>query len=38
LKNGKNYVIEAKINKLTESVIPYQNLFRHQIGHVWPTI
>jgi len=24
--------------KLTESVIPHQTLFQHQLGYVWPTI
>jgi len=37
LKNAKNYFIEAKIYKLTESVIPHQTLFQHQLGCVWPT-
>jgi len=30
LKNAKNDLIEAKIDKLTESVIPHQTLFQHQ--------
>jgi len=34
LKNAKNYFIEAKIYKLTESVIPHQILFQHQRGCV----
>jgi len=34
LKNAKNYFIEAKMYKLTESVIPPQNLFQHQRGYV----
>jgi len=38
LKNAKNYFIEAKIHKLTESVIPHPTLFQHQLGYVWPTI
>jgi len=38
LKNAKNYFIEAKINKPTESVIPHQTLFQHQLGYAWPTI
>jgi len=38
LKNAKNYIIEAKIYKLTESAIPHQTLFQHQLGYVWPTI
>jgi len=38
LKNVKNYFIEAKIDKLTESVIPQQSLFQHQLGYVWLTI
>jgi len=38
LRNGKNYFIEAKIYKITESVIPQQSLFQHQLGYVWPTI
>jgi len=37
LKNAKNYFIEAKMRKLTESVIPHQTLFEHQLGYVWPT-
>jgi len=24
--------------QLTESVIPHQTLFQHQLGYVWPTI
>jgi len=38
LKNTKNYFIEAKIYKLTESVILHQTLFQHQLGYVWPSI
>jgi len=38
LKNAKKYFIEAKIYKRTESVIPHQTLFQHQLGSVWPTI
>jgi len=38
LKNAKSYFIEAKMYKLTESVIPHQTLFQHQLGYVWPTI
>ena len=34
LKNAKNYFIEVKIYKLTESVIPHQTLFQHQLGYV----
>jgi len=34
LKNAKNYFIEAEIHKLTESVIPHQTLFQHQLGYV----
>jgi len=30
--------IEAKIYKLTESVIPHQALFQHELGYVRPTI
>jgi len=30
--------MEAKIYKPTESVIPHQTLFQHQLGYVWPTI
>jgi len=33
LKNTKNYFIEAKIDKLTESVIPQQTLLQHQLGY-----
>jgi len=25
------------MHKLTESVIPHQTLFQHQLGYVWPT-
>jgi len=38
LKNAKNRFIETKIHKLTESVIPHQTLFQHELGYVWPTI
>jgi len=38
LKTAKKDFIEAKIYKLTESVIPHQTLFQHQLGYVWPTI
>jgi len=38
MKNAKKFFIEAKIDKLTESVIPHQTLFQHQPGYVWPTI
>ena len=38
LKNDKNYLIEAKLYKLTESVIPHQTLFQRQLGYVWPTV
>jgi len=24
--------------KLTQSVIPHQTLFQHQLGYVWPAI
>jgi len=34
LKNAKNYFIEAKIYKPTESVIPHQTLFQHELGYV----
>jgi len=34
LKNAKNYVIEAKIYKLTKLVIPHQTLFQHELGCV----
>jgi len=37
LKNAKNYFFEAKINKLTKSVMPHQTLFQPQLGYVWPT-
>jgi len=33
LKNAKNYFIEAEIYRLTESVIPQQTLFQHQLGY-----
>jgi len=35
LKNAKNYFIEAKIDKLRESVMPHQTLFQHQFGYVF---
>ena len=38
LKNAKNYFIEAKIDKLSESGIPHQTLFQREIGYVWSTI
>jgi len=38
LKKAKNYFIEAKINKLAESVTPHQSLFQHHLGYVWSTI
>jgi len=38
LKNAKNYFIEAKIYKQTESVMPHQTLFQHELGYRWPTI
>jgi len=38
LRNAKKYFIKAKIYKLTESVIPQQTLFQHQLGCVWATI
>jgi len=38
LKNDKNYFIEAKLYKLTESVIPQQILFQHELGYMWPTV
>jgi len=38
LKNAKNYLIEARIYKLTESVIPHQTLLQHELGCVWPAI
>jgi len=31
-------IIEDKIHKLTESVIPLQTLVQHQLGYVWPTV
>jgi len=34
LKNAKNYFIKAKLYKLTESVIPHQTLFHHELGYV----
>jgi len=30
----QNYFIEAKIDKLTESVIPHQTLFQHDLGYL----
>jgi len=30
----KNYFIEAKIYKLTGSVIPHQTLFQHQLAYM----
>jgi len=33
LKNAKYYFIEAKIYKITESVIPQQTLLQHQLGY-----
>jgi len=38
LKNAKHYFIEAKMCKLTQSVIPHQTPFQHQLGCVGPTI
>ena len=38
MKNARNYLVEAKTYKLTESVIPHQTLFQHQLGHVRFTI
>jgi len=38
LKNAKNYFIEAEIHQLTESVIPHQTLYHHQLSYVLPTI
>jgi len=38
LKIDKNYFIEAKLYKLTESVIPHQTLFQHELGYVWLTV
>jgi len=38
LKIAKNYFIDDKNHKLTESVIPLQTLFQHELGYVWPTI
>jgi len=38
LKNAKNHFTEAKIDKLTESVIPHQSLFQHELGYMWRTI
>jgi len=29
---------KLKFYKLPESVIPYQTLFQHQLGFVWPAI
>jgi len=34
LKNAKNYFIEAKIYNVTESMIPHQTLFQHELGYV----
>jgi len=33
MKNAKNYSIEAKIYKVTESVIPQQTLLQYQLGN-----
>jgi len=38
LKNDKKIFIEAKLYKLTESVIPHQTQFQHQLGYMWPTV
>jgi len=38
MRNAKNYFIEAKIHKLTESVTPHPTVFQPQRGYVWPTI
>jgi len=38
LKNNKYYFIEAKLYKLTESVIPHQTLCQHQLGYLRPTV
>jgi len=35
LKNATNYFIEAKIHKLTESVIPHQTMLHHQLGFMY---
>ena len=34
LKNAKNDFIEDKIYKQTESVIPHQTLFQHELDYV----
>jgi len=34
LKNSKIYFNKAKIYELTESVIPHQTLFQHELGYV----
>jgi len=34
LKNAQNYFIEAKLYKLTESVISHQTLFQHEFSYV----
>jgi len=34
----KNRFVEAKIYKLTESVILHQTLFQHELGYVWRPI
>ena len=34
LKNAKGYAIEAKIYKLTDSVIPHQTMFQHELDYV----
>jgi len=38
LKNSKNYFIETTVYELTESVIPHQTLFHHELDYVWPTV
>jgi len=38
LQNAKNLFIEAKIDKIAESVIPHQTLFQHQLGYVYHLI
>jgi len=37
LKNAKTYFIEFQIYTLTESVIPHQTLFQHELGYAQPT-
>ena len=34
----KVFFIDAKLDKVTESVWPHQTLFQRQLGYVWPTV